>query len=40
MLEYLYADLGSATCDAAHCGVSTDADFKANVVRVGVNYRF
>jgi outer membrane immunogenic protein len=39
-LEYLYVNLGSATCDAAHCGVSTSADFKANVVRLGLNYRF
>ena len=39
-LEYLYADLGSATCDPAYCGVSTTADFKANIVRAGLNYRF
>ena len=39
-LEYLYADLGTATCDATHCGASTDADFHANIVRVGVNYRY
>ena len=38
--EYLYADLGSATCDATHCGTSTNVDFKANIVRVGVNYHF
>ena len=39
-LEYLYTDLGSATCDPAYCGVSTTADFKANLFRVGLNYRF
>lgn len=39
-LEYLYADLGSVTCDAAHCGTSVGADFHANIVRVGLNYHF
>jgi outer membrane immunogenic protein len=39
-LEYLYADLGKITCDAATCGTSTDVSFKTNVVRLGVNYRF
>ena len=39
-LEYLYADLGKATCAAATCGLDTDITFKANIVRLGVNYRF
>ena len=41
-LEYLYVDLGSATCAAAACGLASDAnvDFTANVVRAGLNYRF
>jgi outer membrane immunogenic protein len=39
-VEYLYADLGKATCDAATCGVDTDVKFKTNLVRVGLNYRF
>ena len=39
-LEYLYADLGKTTCSASACGVDTDATFKANIVRLGVNYRF
>jgi len=39
-LEYLYADLGKATCEASVCGVSTDIEPKVNVVRVGINYRF
>jgi outer membrane immunogenic protein len=34
-VEYLYVDLGSGGTVAA-----TDADFKANVVRAGLNYRF
>jgi outer membrane immunogenic protein len=39
-VEYLYADLGTATCSAATCGVDTDIKFKTNVVRAGINYRF
>jgi len=39
-IEYLYADLGKSTCSAATCGTDTDVTFKANIVRVGVNYRF
>lgn len=39
-LEYLYVDLGSASCSAATCGVDTDVDYKTNLVRIGVNYRF
>ena len=39
-LEYLYADLGTATCDASVCGVDTDIKPKINIVRAGLNYRF
>ena len=39
-VEYLYTDLGKSTCSAASCGVDTDVAFKANIVRVGLNYRF
>ncbi|MGN6570555.1 MAG: outer membrane protein [Pseudolabrys sp.] len=41
-LEYLYADLGHITCDAATCGggADTEVSYKTNMVRVGVNYRF
>ena len=39
-VEYLYADLGTSTCSAAACGTDTDVTFKANIVRLGVNYRF
>jgi outer membrane immunogenic protein len=38
--EYLYVDLGSATCDAATCGVATTAKWKENILRAGLNYRF
>lgn len=39
-LEYLYADLGKAECSATTCGIATDVDFKANIIRAGLNYRF
>jgi opacity protein-like surface antigen len=39
-LEYLYTDLGTATCSASTCGVDTDVTYKANLVRAGLNYRF
>jgi len=39
-LEYLYADLGTSTCGAASCTTDTDVTLKANIVRVGLNYRF
>jgi len=39
-LEYLYTDLGTATCSAANCLLSTSVTDKLNVVRVGLNYRF
>lgn len=38
--EYLYADLGSASCGAAVCGTDTTVTFKTNIIRLGVNYRF
>jgi outer membrane immunogenic protein len=38
--EYLYVDLGKFDCGIA-CGATTDdVSFKANLVRLGVNYRF
>jgi outer membrane immunogenic protein len=38
-LEYLYADLGKFDC--ANCSAAgTDAAFKTNIVRAGINYRF
>jgi outer membrane immunogenic protein len=39
-LEYLYVDLGKASCSAATCGVASDVKFNTSLVRVGVNYRF
>lgn len=39
-IEYLYADLGKATCSAATCGLDTDVSWRSSFVRAGVNYRF
>jgi outer membrane immunogenic protein len=39
-VEYLYADLGKASCDVATCGVATDVTFKTSIVRGGINYHF
>jgi len=39
-VEYLYTDLGKVTCPAGTCAVDNDIKFKANLVRVGLNYRF
>jgi outer membrane immunogenic protein len=41
-LEYLYVDLGSATCGSAACPLAPDEsiNFKASLIRAGVNYRF
>ena len=38
--EYLYVDLGKATCSAATCLAPVDVSFKSNLFRVGANYRF
>ena len=38
--EYLYADLGTATCDAVTCGTPMDVSLKLNLIRAGINYRF
>jgi outer membrane immunogenic protein len=38
-VEYLYADLGTMTCDTCF-GAPQDIKFKTNIVRLGVNYRF
>ena len=41
-LEYLYVDLGDATCGTSTCFIASNATihFTDNIVRVGVNYRF
>jgi outer membrane immunogenic protein len=39
--EYLYVDLGKFDCGVSCSGVGTDnVSFKANLARVGLNYRF
>ncbi|MDO8877920.1 MAG: porin family protein [Pseudolabrys sp.] len=38
--EYLYVDLGKATCGAATCGVDTDVKFNTHLAKLGLNYRF
>jgi outer membrane immunogenic protein len=38
-VEYLYVKLSDSTCVTA-CGVPSSVDFKTNLVRVGLNYRF
>jgi outer membrane immunogenic protein len=39
-IEYLHVDLGSIGCTAAACGIATNVDFQADVVRGGLNLRF
>jgi outer membrane immunogenic protein len=41
-VEYLYADLGRASCSVTVCGGTGSVDVKLteNVVRAGLNYRF
>ncbi len=39
-IEYLYVDLGDATCSVADCGLTTTAHLQTNIVRAGLNYRF
>ncbi|MEI9805842.1 MAG: outer membrane beta-barrel protein [Pseudolabrys sp.] len=39
-LEYLYTDLGTSSCGTCVPAGATDVKFKANVVKLGVNYRF
>jgi outer membrane immunogenic protein len=39
-VEYLYVDLGDTNCSAGACLPSTNVDFKTNIVRGGINYRF
>jgi outer membrane immunogenic protein len=40
-VEYLYVDLGKASCTAgATCVTDIDVKFKTNLVRAGLNYRF
>jgi len=39
-LEYLYASLGTTTCNTCFIGVSEDIKYRANILRAGINYRF
>jgi outer membrane immunogenic protein len=40
-VEYLYADLGKFTCDTCSAVPPPgDVNFKTNIVRAGINYRF
>lgn len=41
-LEYLYIDLGDATCGTAACALPSDqkVHFTSSVLRAGINYRF
>jgi outer membrane immunogenic protein len=39
-LEYLYVDLGKASCGSASCVGGVDVKFNTSIVRAGVNYRF
>jgi outer membrane immunogenic protein len=39
-LEYLYVDLGKTSCSAPTCVPNIDVKFNANLVRLGLNYRF
>jgi outer membrane immunogenic protein len=39
-VEYLYVDLGDVNCPAGNCALATNVDFRANIVRAGLNYRF
>jgi outer membrane immunogenic protein len=40
-LEYLYVDLGKATCNGGCTAIpNTDVTFTTNIVRAGVNYKF
>ncbi len=38
--EYLYTDFGSFDCSACSASGTDTVDFKANLVRAGINYRF
>ncbi len=39
-VEYLFVDLGDANCSVLSCGLATNVDFHAHVVRGGLNYKF
>lgn len=39
-VEYLHVDLGDVSCGALACGLPTNVDFTADIVRGGLNYKF
>ena len=39
-LEYLHVDLGTATCDLSICTTTVNANYTADIVRAGINYKF
>jgi outer membrane immunogenic protein len=39
-VEYLFVDLGKASCAAASCGAVTDVSLDENLVRAGLDYKF
>jgi len=39
-IEYLYVDLGDNNCPAGACAPASNVDFRTNIVRAGLNYRF
>jgi outer membrane immunogenic protein len=39
-IEYLHVDLGTATCDLSICTTPLNANYTADIVRAGINYKF
>jgi outer membrane immunogenic protein len=39
-IEYLHVDLGSATCGVSICTTGISADYTADIIRAGINYKF
>jgi outer membrane immunogenic protein len=39
-VEYLYADFGNMSCNAASCLGAATVSLKENMVRAGINYKF
>jgi outer membrane immunogenic protein len=39
-VEYLHVDLGDIGCSAAACGIASNVNFTAEIIRGGINYKF
>ena len=39
-IEYLHVDLGTATCDLSICTSTVNANYTAEIIRAGLNYKF